>query len=185
MTPTPTRPIGFAGWLAAFWGVGGVIALLVYAAGRLAGQTQLALELEWSMLQWVVFIANTLFMAYSEGYRGFQKSFSPRTVARAMWLARNPDWISGLLAPLFCAGYFMADKRVRMVVWIGTFLIVILVLLLRLTPQPWRGIIDAGVVVGLSWGTVSLLFMFVRAVLSGEALADHRVGGTENPADPG
>jgi hypothetical protein len=34
-------------------------------------------------------------------------------------------------------------------------------LIARLLPQPWRGIIDAGVVVGLAIGIVSILYFIV------------------------
>jgi DMSO/TMAO reductase YedYZ heme-binding membrane subunit len=43
---------------------------------------------------------------------------------------------------------------------------VILVLLVRLIQQPWRGIIDLGVVVGLAWGLISLLVFSVLAFTS-------------------
>ena len=32
----------------------------------------------------------------------------------------------------------------------------IAVLVVRQLPQPWRGIVDGGVVVGLSWGTLAI-----------------------------
>jgi hypothetical protein len=34
----------------------------------------------------------------------------------------------------------------------------------RLLPQPWRGIVDAGVVVGLTWGTISLVVFCIQAL---------------------
>ena len=64
-----------------------------------------------------------------------------------------------LLAPLFCAGYFGATVRLRRAVWIGTVLILLAVLLFNQLPQPWRGILDAGVLVGLVWGTTALAVM--------------------------
>ena len=45
--------------------------------------------------------------------------------------------------------------------------IVTLVLLVRLAPQPWRGIIDAGVVLGLGIGSASILYFVVRALRDG------------------
>jgi len=36
--------------------------------------------------------------------------------------------------------------------------------LVRLVPQPWRGIVDAGVVIGLAWGAVSLLVLGIQAL---------------------
>ena len=54
-----------------------------------------------------------------------------------------------------------------MVVRIGTVVIIILVLLVQMIPQPWRGIIDAGVVVGLSWGVLSLWYLIFRTFKTG------------------
>ena len=44
--------------------------------------------------------------------------------------------------------------------WSMVLGIVTLVVLVRRLPQPWRGIIDGGVVVGLSWGIVAILILF-------------------------
>ena len=48
------------------------------------------------------------------------------------------------------------------------FAVVGFVVLLRFTPQPWRGIVDAGVVVGLSWGVVTILVYWTRAARGSE-----------------
>jgi hypothetical protein len=34
--------------------------------------------------------------------------------------------------------------------------------------QPWRGIIDAGVVLGLGWGIISLIIFSIQAFGAGE-----------------
>ena len=72
-----------------------------------------------------------------------------------------------MLAPVFCMGYIHATRKRKIVSWCVTLGIVMLVLLLRVTPQPWRGIVDAGVVTGLSLGILSLLF-YVWQDLSGQ-----------------
>ena len=58
------------------------------------------------------------------------------------------------LAPFYAAGYFEGTRRERLGVWFGTVGIVILIVIVHSLAQPWRGILDAGVVVGLSWGAV-------------------------------
>ena len=60
-----------------------------------------------------------------------------------------------------------ATRRTMMVTRVGTVAIIILVLLVQMIPQPWRGIIDAGVVVGLSWGVLSLWYLIFRAFKTG------------------
>jgi hypothetical protein len=103
-------------------------------------------------------VVNTVFMAWAEGYRGFQQRFSPRVAARSLNLYRFPTVPRLVFAPLFCAGFFGATAGLRRTIWIGTVLIVLAVLLFNQLPQPWRGILDAGVLVGLAWGTASLLW---------------------------
>ena len=94
-------------------------------------------------------------MAYSEGYRGFQQGFSPRAAVRVRYLCDHASWLETVLAPLFVLSYFHAQRRRQIISLVLTLLIVCLVLVVRLIPQPWRGIIDIGVVVGLTWGVLS------------------------------
>jgi hypothetical protein len=115
---------------------------------------------------WMTLVSVVLFMAYSEGYRAFQKGFSPRVAARARYLRDHPRFLHVLCAPLFCMGYFHAPRKRRITSMSVTAGIVILVLLVRLIQQPWRGIIDLGVVVGLAWGLISLLVFSVLAFTS-------------------
>jgi hypothetical protein len=150
---------------ALYWGVGGVALLLAQAVLRL---TPIALEPlrlgglgGWEIATYVAWVIMSL---YSEGYRGFQKSFVPRVVARAFFLARTPRPLFILLAPLFCMSLVHARPRRLIVSWTIVFLITTAVALVRTLPYPWRGIIDGGVVVGLGYGLVSLLFTFARAL---------------------
>lgn len=145
----------------AFWGVAGVVLLLASATYRL---TPLAVEASmhpFSWHHWAALIAVVSGMAYAEGYRGFQQGFSPRVAARARYLAEHPRPVHVLLAPLFCMGYIHATRRRRITSLSLTLAIIVLILLVRFVSQPWRGIIDAGVVVGLAWGIISLLVFAV------------------------
>lgn len=145
------------GTLAAAWGIVGVVSLLSYAILRLGTFALELTNLELSLPHWVLLTGSVLFMAYSEGYRGFQRAFAPRTVARARHLLNNPSTVQVVLAPLFCMGYFHATRRRLITSYTLTVMIVGFVLVARSLDQPWRGIIDAGVVVGLAWGVVSIL----------------------------
>ncbi len=107
-------------------------------------------------------------MLVAEGYRGFQKKFSPRTAARVRYLRDNPKPLHCLLAPIFCMGFFYANRKTRITVTILTLGIICLILLVRLAPQPWRGIIDAGVVLGLTYGIVSFLILTAKALTQKE-----------------
>ncbi|NRB73301.1 MAG: hypothetical protein HRU46_02985, partial [Verrucomicrobiales bacterium] len=44
--------------------------------------------------------------------------------------------------------------------------IILLILLVRFLPQPWRGIVDFGVVLGLSYGLISFLVYTAKALFA-------------------
>lgn len=145
--------------LAAWWGILGIALLLTRALTRLlphALQPWLSGSMSWGhqglYLAWVVL------NAYAEGYRGFQLRFCPRVIARARSLHVAPVIWHALLAPAYCMALFAAPKRRIVVSWILVLAIVLAVTLVRRMPQPWRGIIDGGVVAGLFWGLVALLW---------------------------
>ena len=147
--------------LGAIWGVAGIAAVLVYAALSLGKYAVYAVSAGLSPLEWLLLVANCIFMAWAEGYRGFQLRFSPRVAARALHVYEHPTLPRLLLAPLFCTGYFGATARLKGTVWIGTGLIVAAVLCS--TRCHSRGVASwIPAMVGLSWGTVSLL-VAVRA----------------------
>ncbi len=156
------------GWIGAIWGLAGVLALLGCAIYRLAPRAAEAMRMDLSPLQWGILIVWVLFMLVTEGYRGFQKKFSPRTAARIRHLRDHPLPLHVALAPLFCMGYFHALRKTRIIAFALTFGIVLLVIAVKFAPQPWRGIIDAGVVLGLSYGVISLLLFVIRALGSRE-----------------
>lgn len=166
--------------LAVIWGVTGIAAVLIYAAVSLGGHAFQALTGGLGPLQWLVLLVNTAFMAWAEGYRGFQQRFSPRVAARALDLYEHPTALRLILAPLFCVGYFGATARLQRTVWIGTGLIVLAVLAFNRLAQPWRGILDAGVMVGLMWGTLSLVWASWATFRERRALV-----GAEVPAAAG
>ncbi len=157
------KPITVNGIIAASWGMAGLFILLGFAVWRLTSNAIEALQMPLNWIQWLVFIIFFIFMAYSEGYKGFQKSFSPRFAARTKYLLRNTTLLQLLLAPLFCMSYFHAPKRRIMATCILTVAIIIFILSFRLLPQPWRGILDAGVVVGLIWGMIASLLLCIKA----------------------
>lgn len=124
---------------------------------------------------WVALLLWVVFMGFTEGYRGFQQAFSPRFAARARWLREHGTPLTLWLAPLFCMGLFGTTRKRKIVAWALTIGIVILVLIIRLLTQPWRGIIDAGVVVGLSWGLASLLWFSAQALATARPVVDPEV----------
>jgi len=124
----------------------------------------MALELESSAMSevhWLALIFSVTYMAYAEGYKGFHLGFAPRVVVRARYLANNPRPLHVLLAPLFCMGYIYATRKRQILSFALTTMIICFVLIARSMPQPWRGIVDAGVVVGLGLGVVSIAYFLI------------------------
>jgi len=150
-----------AGALGALWGVGGVLYLLTEATWRLA---MIALDGLSNMpaIYWLPTLAWVGFNAYAEGYKGFQRAFAPRLVARAELLVRKPTPTRTLLAPLFLMALVDATRKRLIVSWVLVGAITGLVTIVRALPQPARGIVDAGVVVGLGWGIAAIVAMLVR-----------------------
>lgn len=140
------------------WAIFGVVALLGQAIFRL---TQVTLEAFNSGLmtttQWMVCGVWVACNCYMEGHRGFHLKFVPRVLARAHHLAEHPQPLRVIVAPLFAMAFFSASKRAKAAAWGVTVLVLLAIWLVRSLDQPLRGIIDAGVVAGLAWGTTSLL----------------------------
>lgn len=161
------------------WGVAGVLALFARALIRLTPMAwQPIADGSLSALHVAAYVAWVVFNAYGEGYRAFQKSFCPRVIGRAHHLASNPKPLHALLAPLYCLSLFHANRRGLTVAWVMVTIITLLVALLRITPQPWRGIIDGGVVVALAWGAGALIVMGARALLGSPPKAKLNLPGT-------
>ncbi len=160
--------------IVAAWGVLGVIALLSQAIWRLTPLAIDAVEGGLSGLQWGVLVVWVAFMAHAEGYRGFHTRLSPRVVARAAYLLRGRITpLRVVLAPFFCTRLFGSSRKGMWTSRILLSAIFVLIMIVRQLSQPWRGIVDAGVVVGLTIGLVSIVYYAVRAL-----------AGTPSPADP-
>jgi hypothetical protein len=151
------------------WGLGGILLLLLQAIARLAPRAVEAMASRLGFGQWTVLVLWVVFSAYAEAYRGFHLRFSPRVVARAHHLAADPWPLAVLLAPAYCMSLFHSTRRQRAVSWGLLVAIGVLVVLVARVPQPWRGIVDAGVVVGLAGGAVSILVHGWRAETRGPA----------------
>lgn len=156
------------GTLGVVWGLGGVIAMLSYAVFRLTPYMLEVVHLPLEWYHWLALAVNVLFMAHSEGYKGFQKSFAPRVAARARHLKRHPKLLHVFFSPFFCVGYFYTPVRRRLTIIGVTLGVLCLVFLVRHLDQPWRGIVDTGVVVGLIWGIVSVLMFSLQALTQEE-----------------
>jgi hypothetical protein len=157
-------PATLPGVAAAVWGLAGTTLLLSQAVWRMLPVVAEAFtQHRLGPAHWAGAVAGVVLMGFYEGYKGFQRGFSPRVVVRALHLARNPRPLHALLAPLFCMGLLHASRRRLVASWTILGLVVAAVAAVRTVPQPARGIVDLGVVVGLAWGLVALVAFACRA----------------------
>lgn len=147
------------------WGLSFICTILLFAIMRLFVVAMDAFNnFPFFWYHWLTLVVVVVFMAHSEGYRGFQKNFSPRVVARARFLYYHPEPVLIALAPIFLVGYIHINPKRQRNILLLTLGILILIILIRFLPQPWRGIVDAGVVVGLTWGLVSLVLYGIKSL---------------------
>jgi hypothetical protein len=151
------------------WAVLGVVAILVQAIVRLLPRAiEPILDGSLGVPGAIGYALSILILGYSEGYRGFQQRFSPRVVVRALAVAegrvaRRRAWLVAF-APLMAMGLIHATRRRMIGSWSLLLVIVGLILFVRTLDQPWRGAVDAGVIVGLSWGALATLVFALRAL---------------------
>lgn len=148
--------------LITLWGFATVMALLVNAFVTLGPIAAEAFDMPLGAHHVAFLVGWCAFMLFFEGYRGFQRSFSPRVVARAFWLGREARPLDILLAPAFCMGLYRAPRRIWVTAWSVLIGVVLLVILVGELAQPWRGLVDIGVLAGLGWGAISMLALLVN-----------------------
>jgi hypothetical protein len=163
--------------IASLWAAGGVVMILGKSIKRIL---PIALEpfgpnasAPLSNFQLSSYVAMCLWFAYVEGYKGFQLKFSPLVVARAQTLQPlNGTPIHHILfGPFYAMGLFHATKKRKIVSWSVSLGVGLIVAAVKRLAYPWRNIIDAGVIVGLSWGSLSIMIQWIKAALLGQKLA--------------
>lgn len=162
------------------WAAGGVVMILARAMKRIV---PIALEpfqsaaTPLSTFQLGSYIGMCLWFAYVEGYKGFQRKFSPLVVARSQTLTKSSPIHHILFGPLYAMGLFHATRKRKIVSWSVSLGVAGIVVCVKKLPYPWRNIVDAGVICGLTWGSVSIILNWIQAVVL-------RKGSTFDPALP-
>lgn len=158
-----TGKLSVMGRLGSVWAIGGLSLLFGSALFRLCPYAEELCGMSLRWYHWAALVASLVFMGYAEGYKGFHLKFSPRAAARALYLKNNPTVVRVLFAPLFCMGFFHATRKRKIVSYSLTAMVVCLIVAVRQLPQPWRGIVDAGVLLGLGWGLLSVWLFSIQA----------------------
>ena len=162
---TPTHYLNRTlGTIGTIWGILGATILLSMAISRMLSHVFEAFSGPYQLGFWHYLVGGAwlFFMAYCEGYKGFQKGYSPRVASRALYLRDKCTWPRLILAPLFCLGFINSTKRRKITIVILLIVITLIVTLFKHIPQPWRGVLDLGVAVGLSWGLIAMWVFLVK-----------------------
>ena len=148
------------------YSIGGVIAIFSSAIYRLFPHVQKSMSYDFSALNWIILTIYLIVMIVGKGYFALHRGFVPRVINRSELLAKDGKLVDRLLAPLYCMGFFKAPKKRMIISYVMIFFIVLFIVSASKIVQPWRGIIDLGVVVGLSLGILSLLFLGFKKLIS-------------------
>ena len=147
------------------WGVIQVLSILANAIKRVVPVAiQPFIQKDLEPVQAVVCFVWCAYMLYTEGYKTFQLKFSPLVVKRAFGLSDNLSILNCLLAGPYCMGLFGATRKRMIVSWSVTLGVFAIVKIVKKLPYPWRSIVDAGVVLGLSYGVVAMCLQTVRGM---------------------
>jgi len=165
------------GTLASLWGACGVVYILLKAIKRVLpialepfGKAEGVVPL--TQFQLAAYVLTCVWFAYVEGYKGFQRKFSPLVVSRSFTLKSSSPIHHLLLAPLYSMALFHATKKRMIVSWSVSIGVAVIVAAVKRLPYPWRNIVDAGVVIGLSWGSISILGGYIISLITGIAPID-------------
>lgn len=113
-----------------------------------------------------------LFFAYAEGYKGFHLKFAPLVVKRSFTLVigtpqgNNP--LNYLFANLYSMGLWAATKKRVIVSWSVSLGVAAIVAVVKKLPPVQRCVLDAGVLVGLTVGSASIVYHYAKSVLTGK-----------------
>jgi len=156
----------------AVWAIVGISILLFTAFTRLMPHILDAFLLGLTPFQWIVLAAWVCYMLVTEGYQGFQKNLSPRVAARMWHLVNHGRRRDLILAPIFCLGYYGSSRKRLITTWTLTIGIIFIIFVVSHFADPWRGIVDVGVVLGLGYGLLWIYIYVWRTIRNRTYVAD-------------
>ena len=150
------------------WSVLSVLAILGNAIRRvLPIALQPLEENDLTSIQWGAYAIWAVYMAYAEGYKAFQLKLSPLIIRRAVELNQRLSFFRVLFAGPYCMGLFGATKKRMIIGWSISAGVTALVVLVKKLPYPWRSIVDGGVVIGLTYGALSISYNYLKTLIVG------------------
>lgn len=155
-------------WSVSSFGLFVVAVTLAEASLRLGARALVTVHAGLSLQEYAWLFVSVAAFGYGEGYRALHRRFVPHVIERAIELARSElRGVRGFaLSGLYVLCLVHAERRVLLKAWLSVALIVCAVVIVKALPEPYRGIIDAGVAVALGIGLGSLILGYVAAVRS-------------------
>ena len=144
------------GRLAEGWALLGVSFVFLKSAMQLGVRGVVTMLSGMTTGEWMAFIVITALFVYGEGVRALQMKYMPYVLRRIAQLP-GESAVNQILAPLYAFSLIGAERRVLVKAWAGTAAIVAAVIIVRQFSEPWRGIVDFGVAMALTWGLIALL----------------------------
>lgn len=145
------------GRVAVTWALAGVLLLFGEAVIALGGRGIATIQGGLGAGEWLAFVLLTAAFVYGEGVRALERRWVPFCIGRIAELRADARGIDVTLAPLYAMGLVGARRALLARAWVGVALILLAVLIVRVLPEPWRGIVDFAVAAALAWGTVALV----------------------------
>ena len=139
------------------WAVFGVSALFASATYRLGERGVAVIRDGLGGWEWTALAGLTLVFVYGEGFLALDRKWVPGLMRRVRELREERSLVLRLLAPLYGLSLIGAPRAKLLSSWLGTLAIVGAILIIRVLPAPWRGIVDFAVAAALAWGLVAIL----------------------------
>lgn len=165
------------------WGAGAVVLSLLDAIYRLSKFVREGMHL--GLLTPAMLLATllwTVVIVYYEGVRGFRDALAPRMAARLWLLAQRNnrgDWLTKLLAPAHALSLFDSSTKRKRISWALLLFVIAMILVVRKLPQPYRAVIDVGVVLALAYGAWCIVKECIAAVRNGGGRVDAEMGARQ------
>lgn len=153
--------------LTAGWALLGVTFLFGSAVYRLGTRGMITFLGGLDAFHLAALAALVVVFVYAEGVRAIQNRYAPYLLGRVSDVSREPWIVYRLLAPLYAMSLVGAAPANMARAWAGVSAVVVAILVLRVAPAPWRGIVDLAVATALAWGLAAILFKAWRRAVGG------------------
>lgn len=115
-----------------------------------------------------LYATSILMFLYSESYKGFHLKFNQTYLTRSH---RLPSfWRLPLLNILYSGGWVQSSLKRKITSWGVTFGVAILIVISKKLNPLCRGVLDVGVVAGLSGAVVSLWGLWIKSFVDNETV---------------